>query len=552
MEQRPRKTNRSLNGCTNCRRSKVKCDEKTPSCTRCWQKDLQCSTVFQLKWASDFRDRGAAFGRSRSRSAFPVEATWLSTPAIQSWAFLNTDTDLVRNLCDDDQNHAEPYLLPAFNINGFGGVQGLKGPILSPPSSRSMGSEMMRNLRPSLSIFPRLDELENQVLFDYYIKEICPRTMHSAESQSPFASVILPYCVSASPTVLRAIQALAACHWSQYDSRHSKVALELKHRVLKDFRKRIHSDSRSLVAEDPEVLVIVLFLCLFDIADDCNQQWIVHLQGAKDIIRLRRRHLRVLTDANSEVSSFVETFFAFQDVMGRTACAKADLFGSSYWKQDDTTINPWMGCSPALVSILFSVMDLSRSRRAAVSDDDQVAFSIKAAALNSRLKALEPQPNGDGEPSRIIHRVAELNRLACVVYLNCALYGRTPSDPTIKRYVWTVLTEILKLLALDPSCHIIWPLFVAAVELDPLDTESHVDPETSSIADGRRLVLELLAKMAKSSVSSVSRTRLVIEHVWKSRDLTLSQSSNSKPGAFSDITDWERYVGPVSDALSLV
>ncbi|KAL4942939.1 hypothetical protein BDV06DRAFT_191007 [Aspergillus oleicola] len=584
MEQPARKNNRktaarSLQGCTNCRRSKVKCDERKPSCTRCWQKDLPCSSTFQLKWESDFRNRGVAFGRSglwsknspnerRSPtgvSTFPMEATWLAIPAIHSWTFVNNDVALLRRLCEEEQTHAEPYLLPAFNAKIAIGEQGPREPILSSsrppsPSSRSMEmSEMlMRNLRPSLSLFPHLDELGNQVLFDYYIKQVCPRTMHSALSESPFASVILPYCVSASPTVLRAIQALAACHWSQYDSQYSSVGLHLKLRVLSEIRKRIRLGPKALVAEDPEVLVIVMFLCLFDLVDDCNQQWIVHLQGAKDIIRLRRQQLHRLTIETNEivqqdpVSSFVENFFAFQDVMGRTACAKADLFGSSYWRQDDTTINPWMGCSPALVSILFLVMDLSRSRRLMVSDEDQVTFSIKAAMLNRRLKALKQWPHTDGE-SPTIHKIAELKKLACVVYLNCALYGGRPSDPTIRSYVWIILKDILELLALDATCHVIWPLFVAAVELDPLDTELWIDPETgSAVTDGRRLVLDLLAKMARSSVSSVSRTRVVIEQVWKSRDFNLSKSSDPKPEAFSDVWDWENYVAPVSDALSLV
>ncbi|KAL4966986.1 fungal specific transcription factor domain-containing protein [Aspergillus stella-maris] len=494
-----------------------------------------------------------------------MEATWLAIPAIHPWTFVNNDVTLIRRLCDEEQAHAGPYLLPAFNAKIAIGEQGPREPMLSSsrpssPSSRSMEmSEMlMRNLRPSLSLFPHLDELGNQVLFDYYIKQVCPRTMHSGLSESPFASVILPYCVSASPTVLRAIQALAACHWSQYDSQYSNVSLHLKFRVLSEIRKRISLGPKALVAEDPEVLVIVMFLCLFDLVDDCNQQWIVHLKGAKDIIRLRRQQLHRLTiDTNESVqqdpvSSFVENFFAFQDVMGRTACAKADLFGSSYWRQDDTTINPWMGCSPALISILFSVMDLSRSRRLMVSDEDQVTFSIKATILNSRLKALKQWPHTNGE-SPTIRRIAELKRLACVVYLNCALHGGRPSDPTIRSYVWIILKDILKLLALDATCHVIWPLFVAAVELDPLDTELWIDPETgSAVTDGRRLVLDLLTKMARSSVSSVSRTRVVIEQVWKSRDFNLSKSSDPKPEAFSDIWDWEKYVAPVSDALSLV
>jgi hypothetical protein len=335
--------------------------------------------------------------------------------------------------------------------------------------------------------------------------------------------------------------------------------LQLKSRVLNDFRKQINIDPTSLVADDPEVLVIVMFLCLFDIVDDCDEQWIVHLQGAKDIIRLRRRQQQRLLKGTNEntctlqdpVSSFTELFFAFQDVMGRTACAKADLFGSSYWHEDDETIILWMGCSPALVSIIFSVMDLSKSRRRMVSDEDQLTFTVRAAALGKRLDNLK-QEQPTSEKDLTIHKIAELKRLTGIVYLNCALFGGQPAEDMIKNYVRMILKEVVELLALQSACYVIWPLFVAAVELDPLDTELWTDPETGSVTDGRRLVLELLARMAKNSVSSVSRTRAVIEQVWKSRDFDLSKSSKPKQASIAVLNDWERYVVPVSDALSLV
>ena len=584
MEKQPKKSERkpfarSHHGCTNCRKSKVKCDQQKPTCTRCWQKDLQCSSTLQLKWESSYRERGVAFGRSGLWGKSPKnkqsptqsprsstssdETTWLATPTIQPWTFVNNDMVLMQRLCDEEQDKERQHLLPPFNAKLAIGEQEPREPMLpfavsSPLSSKSGGMDeaSMLSLPLSPSLFPSLGELGNRVLFDYYINQICPRTAHSPLSQSPFSSVILPYCVSAPPTVLRAVQALAACHWSQYDPQYNSVSLRLKSRVLMDFRKRINSGQKALAAQDPEILVIAMFLCLFDIVDDCDPQWIVHLQGAKDIIRLRRRQQLESSETNNatsqdEVSSFVELFFAFQDVMGRTACAKADLFGSSYWQEDDTTIDPWMGCSPALVSLLFSVMDLSRSRRDMVSAEDQSQFHSKAATLNERLRSLQQEPRAHEDDSTI-QKAAELKKLTCIVFLKCALYNGRPSDPEIKAYVRKIMSGVLELLALESACHVIWPLFVAAVELDPLDFEICSNRDTGSMTDGRRLVLELLERMARSSVSSVSRTRMVIEQVWKARDLDLVKSSGTKRVCISDLNDWEQYVVPVSDALSLV
>ncbi|GLA16046.1 hypothetical protein AnigIFM62618_002605 [Aspergillus niger] len=570
-------SSRSQQGCTNCRRSRLKCDEKKPICTRCWQKDLQCRTIFRLKWESTYRDKGIAFGRSRLNrkpsdhptgalgrdSTFPEDTTWIAIPTVQSWAFVNNDTSLIRRLYAEEQGCTEPHLLPAVDARTALGELGPPEPAssftTSPPDTAQLmdiKEAMLQNLQSPLSLFPSLDDLGNQVLFDYYVNQICPRTVQSPLSMSPFASVILPYCVSAPPTVLQAIQALAACHWSQSDPRYSELSLQLKARVLNHLRHRINTHPQDIVTGDPEILVIMMFLCLYDIVDDCNQQWIIHLQGAKDIIRLRRRQQISSKGATQgaqqdPVSSFTELFFAFQDVMGRTACGKAELFGSTYWREEDTTINPWMGCSPALVSVLFSIMDLSRSRRHVIADEGHEAFNVRASALINRLKGIKQEMQIDGD-SQVIQRIAELKRVTSIVYLNCALYGLTPSDSITKTYVRKILKDIVELLAIEPSCQVVWPLFVAAVELDPLDLAIMLDPDTGKMTDGRRLVLELLMKMSKSSVSSVTRARVVIEQVWKSRDFCLSKSSRERsPASVTDLNDWEEYVMPVSDALSL-
>lgn len=569
---------RSRQGCANCRRSKVKCDEQKPSCTRCWQKDLQCfKDDVRLKWEADFQSRGVAFGRTgvwrKSNQAplgfsevprnLPVGTSWPKTPEIHPWNFLSSSFSLVQRLYSEEQNDIEPHLLPAWEREKYDPTQRartLNSPFpfqlhFSDRFIETSGFEA-QDIHPCLPLFPSLNELGNPVLFDYYINQICPRTAPSPASKSPFASVILPYCLSATSTVLRAIQAVAACHWSQYDSNYSRLGLQLKSKVLAQLRRQIAIDPQCLVAEDPEILVVVMLLCLFDIVDHCDWQWILHLQGAKDIIRLRRRHGLVSPNSSvvrqeNSVSEFVELFFAFQDVMGRTACAKADLFGTSYWDEKDTFINSWMGCSPALVSILFAIMDLSRSRRVMVSDSDKMTFTIKASSLNTKLQDLVQHLDTTTADSTL-ETIAELKNLTCRVYLQCALYDGKPTDSMIKSHVRDILKGVTSLVEQGSVSHVIWPLFVAAAELDPLDHELWPDPDTGAATDGRVLVLSLLAKIAKTSVSSVSRARAVIEQIWQTRDFKISKGSVPSRAPSYGLNDWEHYIVPVSDALSLV
>ncbi|KAJ6172632.1 hypothetical protein N7470_001699 [Penicillium chermesinum] len=553
---------RSRNGCENCRRSKVKCDEQKPSCTRCWQKGIPCSkATIQLKWESDYHERGIAFGRSglwgkhsdQRRKAHMDSETSSVTPLghtpVHAWTFLNSEMPLFERFYDEDLGCSEPRLLPAINTNREDDTFGYSFP---PPSSASYSSSSSPSSLglshcqespgtttpqppPALSFIPSLYGLGNQLLFDYYVNQICPRTVPSPTSRSPFASVILPYLVSASPSV--------------------GLALQLKSKVLRDLNQQISTDKSSLLNNDPEILVIIMMLCLYGIVDHCDHKWIIHLQGAKDLIRLRKTHRHSTESSPGErvdpVSSFAELFFAFQDVMGRTACAKADLFGPKYWDENDTNINEWMGCSPALVSILFAVMDLSKSRRHMTSDKDQVQFSIKAAALNNTLQTLK-QSHSSYTEDGIIQRIADLKQLTCTVYLHCALYGGRPTDTFVRSRVRTILNEILSLLEQESACHVIWPIFVAAVELDPLENDHWENPIAGESIDGRRLVLELLTRMARVSVSSVTRARVVIEQVWQARDFNISRGFEAKVTSMSEVNDWERYVVPVSDALSLV
>ncbi|PWY81588.1 hypothetical protein BO94DRAFT_567255 [Aspergillus sclerotioniger CBS 115572] len=532
-----RSTPRSQSGCSNCRRSKVKCDEKQPVCTRCLRKDLHCSrNPLTLKWEAEYHARGLAFGRtgvwrkhSSTKEARRCTAgqTSLATPSISQWSFLNTDSSTLQHLLDQGAAGSEVVLMPARNVKVF----------RSTPS-----------IRPAPSVSPIVSNLEQGFFFDYYINQICPRTNPSQVSQSPFSSVILPYCISGPPAVIKALMALAACHWAQQDSRYAVHALRLKAQVVADFRRRIASDNQAfLLSPDPEVLVLIMLLCLYEIVDHCDRRWIVHLQGAKDIILLRRQQLPQTTDPNP-VSEFVELFFAFQDVMGRTACAKADLFGSSYWPEDDSTINDWMGCSPSLVSILFATMDLSRNRRNVVSTSEELTFCARASNLQRRLDNLIQRP-AVGREDEILCIVAECKKLSCQIYIQCALHGADPSTPSIKATVKKILKGLSSLVAKGGASHAMWPLFVAAVELDPLDDVILPDLYTGIDTHGRRVVLQLLTEMAKTSVSSISRTRAVIEGVWERRDFYLHGTNG---GRKSGLNDWEQYVVPGSDALSLV
>ncbi|KJK68132.1 specific transcription factor domain protein [Aspergillus parasiticus SU-1] len=534
---------RTRNGCANCRQSRVKCDGKEPSCTRCWQKGWQCTREkLTLKWRSDYHSRGLAFGREgvwgkgtqskkNSRAISTGEQNCHFNSTVYPWSFVNQDIPTLRWLYDEKRAPGQPSSMELSVIG---------------PKRDRLGVPEQAPLWYSPPVFPYPQAQKHAIMVEYFIDQVCPRTTSSLKIASPFTSVILPFCLNGSVNGLLALQALAACYWSQSNPAHTSTAVRLKSQVLGRLRRRIAADPSYTISRDPEVLVLMMMLSLYDIVDQCDKGWIVHLQGAKDIIRLRRRNLS--NETQCPVTAFAELFFAFQDVMGRTACAKADLFGPSFWDQTDRSVNPWMGCSPELVSILFSILDLSRIRPKMDTDlVQEVDFSMRASALNRRLSSLV-QVLADPD-DHALQAVADLKRLACTVYLHCALYNAEPSTPIVRSLVRRIIEKLSTLLQENLIINATWPIFVAAVELDPADGEDWQDPVTGELVCGRALVLRALATMAQSTVTSVARVRSIIETVWQSRDCDLAAGSSRRQS--SQHNDWEWYVVPLSDALSL-
>ena len=550
---------RSRDGCKECRASRVRCDTKKPLCTRCQEKGFPCTKNLVLKWEPEFISRGVAFGRAgvwnKTGANQPTYGSlsetheWCPVPTISPWGFINSGVSTFA--------HPDEVNVDFDEWNALISVTQCS----NSPSSRNhqiwswlqnfshlSGVSMNFNtsLPPSLALFPELSKSGHGELFDYYLQQVCPRTTASSTLSSPFVSVILPLCLSASPTLFKAIQALGACHWSRLNPSYSAIGLRYKSETLRDLRQRLSSEGSLTCSMDPEVLVIMIMLCLYEIVDKCDQQWIIHLKGANDLIQLRRKQQMTLlqsTAPSDPVTSFAEQFFAFQDVMGRTACAKEVLFGTDYWKPDEHNIDLWMGCSPELVSILAKITDMSRTRRKHTSDADKASFSLRAASLERQLENLVQEM---GKADEILGLVADAKRLAAMLYLHCSLYGAGPTTPLVKTYVRQILRLISDLLGRKSLVNVTWPVFVAAVELDPSDDELFPESEMES-KSGRAIVLRSLATMADSTISNIARTRAVITKLWQTRDSDLIKGSVLQ----NQCNDWEWHVVPISNAMSL-
>ncbi|KAF7895625.1 uncharacterized protein EAF01_009587 [Botrytis porri] len=148
-------------------------------------------------------------------------------------------------------------------------------------------------------------------------------------------------------------------------------------------------------------------------------------------------------------------------------------------------------------------------------------FINKAAGLEQRLNGLVQTVHQDDD--FVILHSTELKRQAAILYPHYTFISLCLDSGLV-----TSLT---------------WPVFVAAVELNPLDDIVMLNNRSVS---GRAFILSPLAVMSTCTIANLESTISVIVDVWQRRDLSLL--ANTIQGITSD---WEKYVEPVSINLSL-
>ena len=396
---------------------------------------------------------------------------------------------------------------------------------------------------------PFLRDPRHGPLISYYCEQLCPLTVTSERLTSPFFSLILPYCTSASSIVSDALLALSARHLSIRDGNWAVTAVRLENTVIRELRQRLAVANASEIRQDHELPVVMMLMCMYEILNRSDQKWVIHLKGAQHLISARRATTgrdSSQPDSTNELTFFAERFFAFQDVIGRTACGEAPKFDSDYWDATDTVIDAWLGCSPALVSVVSSMNELSRHKSSyfnAVASSD---FAAQTASLETSLSNLRQMVPAGGD-DRLLLRSAEIKRTAAITYLHCALYGASPSTQVVKDGLREILRHVSRFLEEEVAAGLVWPVFVAAVELDPLDDELWKDERTGLPVYGRALVLRLLEHMRTASIANVTHARQVICTIWDARDMAMTGDESTT----SPDDDWDRFVAPVSRNISL-
>ncbi|KAF3800198.1 hypothetical protein GCG54_00003725 [Colletotrichum gloeosporioides] len=551
---------RSHRGCHRCRLHKIRCDEAKPHCGPCTSRGYpDCVYAQILKWETDYV--GRAFGRAGvwSKSGgggaakkkpgattpptAPDSSYWSLPTRVHSFGFLNTF------------------------ITDFEGEESSSSS--SDDSSNDDRKNTALTLRRNISHLTRpvtyiqLDNRAESHLLTYYLDRICPMTVPCAKNESPFSALIFPFAVSsASPALMHALLGLAASHRARSDTSFQPVALSYSAKVIRSLRLTLDSKSSIDIAASSEILVLMMLLCQLEIIAECDKRWVTHLRGARDLIRFRRQGLssdaaRVAARQQSpweQIIKFTERYFAFYDVMGRTACGEEPIFGNDFWTTQEDELDLWMGCSPHLVSIIGEITELSfKYHRLSASTAEDCWQDLERQRIRLIAMLQQPKLKSDSE-DEIIRTSVEMKRSTVELYLHSALNDTNPATPVIRQSVKKILRLVATLLRADVKAGLTWPLFMTACQLDPTEelewaAEDLDDEEVPRHA--RPFILYALDKLS-DSLSNVTRTRFVIEKVWKQREAASFLSSDRQlspsPKAFND---WARFVAPHCHNISL-
>lgn len=559
---------RSHHGCQRCRSQKIRCDENRPTCGYCESRGYSdCTFSLRLKWETDYV--GRAFGRTRvwsktsggnkaSRRASENSLTSSQQlTRVYPYGFLNTFSV---DFEEEGENEEEDAEQSAPLIKAFNGT---------PPMDVSTLFLEFGCIEPILpSLFdpyqPNLQSADPH-LVSYFLHKICPLTVSSVNyaTESPFSSLILPSALSSSPALMHGLLGLAASHRARTDRVHRRAALDYTSGALASLRASFSKTTREL-SIDPVVLPLMMLLCQIALMEGQDYIWVCHLQGARAFISFRRQQALLghqstdfpplkIQSQDDRMSNFAERFFAFYDVIGRTACGEEPIFGSDFWSTQEDQVDSWMGCSPQLIRIISTITEISWGLRGLVlSSEERRQLEHRRTQLHTLLQQMGPgsRANAFGQ-DLILQQCVELKRLTVEVYLDAALSDTTPLTPSIKQGVRKILCLLAGLLQSGVRTGLTWPLFMAACQLDPNEdlqwtSEDELGSDVPHYA--RPFVLYALNQL-KTSLSNVTRTRVVIEKIWKKRES--ANQPGGRTGSAEGFNDWARFVAPLCHNISL-
>lgn len=511
------KHSRSRSGCLECRKKRKACDEGKPSCQRCEKQNIKCTYKISLQFKEDLELKGAAFGR---------EGIWNK----------KTNTAKKNNAKSNDLSilAADHYQLNNYMFPGrLYFVNVTTNDFLSTP-------RLMSSVYPNNEIFISDDGSSNFAL-SYYFEHVSPifnpvKSLGDNNGGVDFSTLIQYSHQSNGDYVFNMLLAIGSCYLIRQNSSYwKKRAIHYKNLAMQEIKRKLESSKIESILYD--LLLSSLLLCLYDLADDCNDDWSEHIKMVQWV--LNHSKLTPSNETESKILSFTIDFFGYQEAMGRTACRNVSIFDTDYWEeQNKGSIVSWMGCNKKLVSTISDITDLSYERISMNQQDYLILAKKIENDINNQNFAIEIS----NKEKNCFLLGCECKKLATKIYFYCALLNKSPKDHIITELI-EKLSNFLEYIVIENNycwSFLIWPTFIMATQIDPLN---------SNCESLRALTLDLFTNLELNTLGNVNKSREIILGIWNKRDLqetttTSSIKSNSK-------NDWEFYIANKELNISL-
>ncbi|KAI1128840.1 fungal-specific transcription factor domain-containing protein [Nemania abortiva] len=462
---------RRTQGCWTCKKRKIGCDRGYPACNNCLRTGRECLGYgIRLAWPDqpDGRRRG---------SRIPDRALHCSphNPAHYGKQFLN--------MTYEDLMHSGKGLMVLNELLLFR---------CQPRPARS------------IPLLPKFHERDS-VLLSYYHTKLS-KMISTININNGFRDDLIPMALSsdgkASAGLRNAILAVSAFHlWG------AEHALPYKVEAIRSLSSSLSTESFGTTETQ---LATSMMLCVYNVFDETEGNWSVHLYGAQKILHeLARKH------GGQLAYSFLYTWFLYHEVLGGFSQplnqwpqgpASFQFLRDAHF--DTSLIIGSLGCSIEVMEVISHVnkwraIELCGDP-AALSDQTRAieykALESKLALLTQRLDPRHEEYLSRHDRTRTL-ATAELYRLATFLYLHRV--GSTETSQEIKS---AYLQQALHVLSSLEVCTSPWPLFVIGCE-----TETD---------DQRICILRTLDRMDEvRHIGNVFVLRHIIESFWKQQDL---------------------------------
>ncbi|KAL2810070.1 fungal-specific transcription factor domain-containing protein [Aspergillus granulosus] len=419
---------RRRDGCTECRRKKIKCDFRTPVCSRCVRYPQEC------KYVSKFIAMGGE--RSATRRVAQRRRTRVNTP------------ETVKQIEAKPQNESR-----------------------SASMSIAPSSSFMSRIQEKMSIQAIVSE--TTVVFPLASRNFLDQLLSSAME---------------TPHLLFALLASSDSHARRRlaSSRPDDMALSYTNNAISGLRAAL-ADERN-ANTSVEMAMTAMALCTNDVCNGNLELFRVHLAGVSGMLTsglLERKK-------DPFATYLFKWFAALDVSAGLSLVHKSTLLSGELYQSCraalaasvEEGVDDICGYSLELLPILAEVGELARER---YTHPEQRSLCERGAAIEARIAALSGAEYHHGQLNEKHNELRTTHTAfmhTALLHLHRRVYLLPKMHPTVRNNVWNILDTVRSVRsASTANILLLWPIFSAGCETDEKGERELIDERMSIMQD---------------------------------------------------------------------